>query len=184
MGLTYADLFADWEIGIAKKVIIHFQIGLPWLKGLDFDDLLQECLIHWYLNRAKFQKDRGATIETFMAKVLGTRLQMILREQLTDKRKTFYMTESLEKPMGEDETPLLDTIPDDAHRTDLSLHLDIELVLMRLTPLQRDICNLLGQEYAVKKIAEMLGKPRTTVRDEIKRIREIFSRKGLEEYLK
>jgi len=184
MGLTYGDLFADWEIAIAKQVIGHFQISHPWLKGLDFDDLLQECLIHWYLNRAKFQKERGASIKTFMTRILTTQLQLILREQLTDKRKTFHMTESLEKPMGGDETLLLDTIPDDVDVPDLSLHLDIEIVRMTLMPRQRVICDLLGQDYTVKKIAEILGKSRRTIRDEIKRIGEIFSNKGLKDYLK
>jgi RNA polymerase sigma factor (sigma-70 family) len=184
MGLTYADLFADWEIATAKKMISHFQTSYPWLKGLDFEDLLQECLIHWYLNRAKFQKERGASERTFMAKVLSTRLQMILREQLTDRRKAFHLAESLEKPRNEDETSELVFIPASVDFFDPSLRLDIESVRMTLTLRQREICDLLGQDYAVQKIAEMLGKPRRTIRDEIKRIGEIFSRKGLKDYLK
>ena len=68
MGLTYGDLFTEWEIAIAKKVVSHFQTSYSWLKGLEFEDLLQECLIHWCLNRDKFQKDRGASIKTFMVK--------------------------------------------------------------------------------------------------------------------
>jgi RNA polymerase sigma factor (sigma-70 family) len=183
MGLIYGGLFADWEIAVAKQVISHFQTSYPWLKGLDFEDLLQECLIHWYLNRAKFQKERGASIKTFMARILTTQLQLILREQMTDKRKTFHMTESLEKPLGEDETPVLDIIPDAVDGLDLSLRLDIESVRMTLTPRQQEICDLLGQDFAVKKIAEMLGKSRRTIRDEIQRIGEIFSRKGLKDYL-
>ena len=34
----------------------------------------------------------------------------------------------------------------------------------------------------LKRVAEILGKPRSTVRDQIKRIRQVFSRKGLECY--
>jgi hypothetical protein len=52
-----------------------------------------------------------------------------------------------------------------------------------LTPLQKDICQLLEQEYPVMIVAEILRKPRTKVRDEIKRIKEIFLQKGLKNYL-
>jgi len=182
VGSTYGDLFADWEIAIAKRVVSHFQANYPWLKGLDFDDLLQECLIHWYLSRARFQKSRGASIKTYMAKVLSTQLQLILRQQLTDKRKTTHFAESLEKPLGEDEATLADLIPADDYMTDMSMHIDIESALEALTPLQREICNLLREDYPVKRIAEMIGKPRSTIRDEIKRIREVFSQKGLKDY--
>ena len=182
MGSTYGDIFADWEIAIAKRVVIQFQANYPWLKGLDFDDLLQECLIHWYLNRARFQENRGVSIKTYMARVLSTQLQLILRRELYDKRKASHLAESLQKPVGEGEATLADIIPADEHTTDMSLRIDVESALKALTPLQREICNLLGEDYPVKRIAEMIGKPRSTIRDEIKRIRDVFSQKGLKDY--
>lgn len=182
MGLNYGDVFADWEMAIAKKVVAQFQAKYPWLKGLDSDDLLQECLIHWYLNRAKYRESRGASIKTFMARVLSTKLQMLLRRELYDKRKVSHFVESLEKPVGEGESKLADIIPDDEHTTEMCVRIDIESALRVLTPLQREICNLLVQDYSIKRIAEILGKPRSTIRDEIKRIKAVFSQKGLEDY--
>jgi DNA-directed RNA polymerase specialized sigma24 family protein len=73
--LVYGDLFAAWEIAVAKSLIIKFQKNYPWLKGFEFEDLLQECLIHWYLNRASYKEERGASIRTYMAKVGKNRLQ-------------------------------------------------------------------------------------------------------------
>ena len=78
----------------------------------------------------------------------------------------------------------MDNIQTYENLSDLGLRLDMEFVLKTLTPRQREICILLGQDYPVKMIAEMLGRPRSTVRDEIKRIREVFSRKDFESYLK
>jgi RNA polymerase sigma factor (sigma-70 family) len=184
VGLFYGDLFAAWEIAVAKSAIINFQKNYPWLKGFEFEDLLQECLIHWYLNRASYKEDRGASIRTYMAKVVKNRLQVILREQQSDKRKAIHMAESLDKAIAEDETLHGEVLVDAESLTDHHLiHLDVEAVIESLTPLQRDICQLLEQEYPVMIVAEILRKPRTKVRDEIKRIKEIFLQKGLKNYL-
>lgn len=184
MGLFYGDLFADWEIAVAKNLIDEFQKSHPWLKGFEFEDLLQECLFHWFLSRDSYQQERGASSRTFMAKVVRNRLQMILREQQSDKRKAIHIAGSLDEPIGEDETPLGDTLIDSESPENYMIRLDVEAVLELLTPLQRDICRLLAQEYPVKQVAEMLRKPRTTIRDEIKRVREIFLQKGLKDYWK
>ena len=181
-GLSYGDLFESWEIAVAKKAVAHFQAKYPWLQGLDFNDLLQECLIHWYFNRARFEEGKRASITTFMAKVVSVQLQLILRKELSDKRRAGHLTESLDKPLGGGETTLADVIPADETWSSISIHIDVRSALEELTPLQRRICNLLGQGYSVKGVAEMLGKPRSTVRDELKRINQVFYRIGLKDY--
>ncbi|MFC1593113.1 RNA polymerase sigma factor [Candidatus Omnitrophota bacterium] len=182
MGLFYGDLFANWEIAITKSLVRKFQESSPWIKGLDFDDLLQECLFHWYLHRGSYREGKGASIRTYMAIVLKNQLQLILREQQADKRKTIHGAISLDECVGESETPLADLITDNQSPADDSLRLDVEAIVRTLTPLQREVCQLLAQEYSVKRLAELLEKPRSTIRDEIKRVREIFSQKGLKDY--
>ena len=181
-GLSYGDLFDGWEIAVAKKAVAQFQAQYPWLRGLDFNDLLQECLTHWFFNRARFQEGKGASIKTFMAKILSVQLQFVLRKELSDKRKVGHLTESLDKPLGEGETTLADIISADETWPSISIHIDVRSALEELTPLQRRICSLLGQGYSVKRVAEMLGKPRSTVRDEIERVNQEFYRKGLKDY--
>jgi RNA polymerase sigma factor (sigma-70 family) len=182
VGLFYGDLFADWEIAIAKSLVRKFQEDYPWIKGLDFNDLLQECLFHWYLHRGSYQEGKGASVKTYMAKVLKNQLQLILRKQQADKRKTIHEAMSLDEPVGEGEATLADLIADNQSPADDSLRLDVEAIVRTLTPLQREVCQLLAQEYSVKRLAELLGKPRSTIRDEIKRIRDIFSQNGLKDY--
>lgn len=182
MGLFYGDLFADWEIAVAKSLIREFRKNHLWLKGFEFDDLLQECLVLWCLKRASYKEDRAASSRTFMAKVIKNRLRMILREQQSDKRKTIHVARSLDEPIGESEIQLVDTLVNPESPTEYVIRLDVEAVLELLTPLQRNICRLLAQEYPVKQVAEILRKPRTAIRDEIKRVREIFLQKGLKDY--
>ena len=182
MGLNYGEVFANWEVAIAKKAVSQFQAKYPWLRGLDFEDLLQECLIHWYLNRGRFRESKGASIKTYMARVSTTHLQLLLRRELYDKRKVSHLAESLEKPLGEGELTLADIVPADEVTTEMGMRIDIASALRVLTPLQREICKLLEDGYPVSRIAEMLGKPRSTIRDEIGRIRELFLQRDLKDY--
>jgi RNA polymerase sigma factor (sigma-70 family) len=183
MELAYGDLFEEWETTIARRTVAQFQVNYPWLRDLGFNDLLQECLTHLYFNRGSFQEGKGASVKTYMARVLNHKLHSILRQQLSDKRKIDHMAERLEKPLGESERTLSDVIPSDDIHLDIPLRLDIESALGELTPLQKEICVLLSQDYSVMKIAEIVGKPRSTVRDEIKRVRKTFREKGMEDYL-
>jgi len=180
MGSSYGDLFEGWEIAVAKKLVAQFLANHPWLKTLEFDDILQECLVHWYFQRGTFQADKGVPIKSYMASILSHKLQSILRSQLSDRRKIDHLTQSLEKHLGEGDLTLGETLPSEGE-TDMALRLDIQDVMRELTPLQRRICRLLEEGYPVTEIAQALGKPRSTVRDEIKRIRNIFSQRGLKQ---
>lgn len=56
--------------------------------------------------------------------------------------------------------------------------------LEKLSFKQKELCRLLGEEgLNVKQASRHLGLPRSTLQEEIKRIRKIFRDEGLEEYL-
>jgi RNA polymerase sigma factor (sigma-70 family) len=181
VGSTYGDLFENWEIELAKSLVRQFRAKYPWLRIPDFDDLLQECLIQWYLKRDRFDASRGASVKTFMATVLNTHLQYVLRSQLADRRKTSHLAQSLETPIGDTDLTLADVIADKSGYS-VDLDADIRLALDRLSPFQKKICQLLGEGHPVAKIAKLLGRPRTTVRDEITRIKTVFRQQGFDEY--
>jgi RNA polymerase sigma factor (sigma-70 family) len=172
MGLNYGDLFQDWEIALAKGVISQFQTDHPWLKTFEFDDLLQECLSQWEWKRSRFRPERGASIQTYMRTVLKNKLRSLVRSELSDKRRIQHLAESLDKPLDEEGTTIDDVVPSDI--PEISERLDVASVIRRLTPLQREICQLLAEDVPVSQIATMMGKPRHTVRREIDRIRRIF----------
>jgi RNA polymerase sigma-70 factor (ECF subfamily) len=185
MGSSYEGVFEDWEVAIARKLCSDFLARHSWLKGFDLNDLMQECLVQWYLARHTFEKGKGASPQTYMARVVKHRLHNILEGQLAEKRKADRLTASLETPVDDEQTPLKDLVPaaEETVEAVVSLRLDLELAMSRLSPLQRKLCTLLRQGYGVTEIGAILKRPRPTVYDEIKRIRKVFADAGLEEYL-
>ena len=87
-------------------------------------------------------------------------------------------------------TPLLDQLCSDSPAgtsynpgTDIDKRIDIDNVMRKLSPTQKQICNLLMSEPTIAKISKCLETPRSTIYDEIKRIRMIFEDAGLKDYL-
>ncbi|MCL0048148.1 sigma-70 family RNA polymerase sigma factor [Dehalococcoidia bacterium] len=179
----YGDLFQQWEVTLTMRIVTEFQIEHPWLRALDYDDLLQECLIHWHSKQGRFQEGRETSIKSYMARVLKNKLREIVRRELTDKRKTQHLAKSLESPIDEEGATLADVIPSDEAYDGITARLDIDLAMNKLTPLQKRICELLSEDYPEQEIANMLGRPRRSIRDEIVRIGRVFSRERLQEYL-
>jgi len=192
--LNYGSLFKYWEIAVAKKLINEFQGKRTCLNREDFDDLLQECLTHWFFAKDDYDPTREASQKTFMGRIIRNKLTDLVRERESDKRKIAHLTVSLDEPLGEDEdSPTLidkideQTISDASPNPFLEIHLRIDLskALQKLTPQQKELCRLLGEkELTVKEASERLKTPRSTIYDELKRIRMIFRKEGLEDYLK
>jgi RNA polymerase sporulation-specific sigma factor len=183
MGSTYFGVFDDWEVAIARKLSGEFLAKHSWIKGYDLDDLIQECLIQWHLARHTYDESKGASRRTYMANVLRHRLQNILHEQFAEKRGADRRAISLDQPLADNETTLSDIIPEDS-RTDLSLQIDLEQAVAKLTAAQRKIYRLLWEGYSVTEIARTLGKGRATIYDEISRLKKAFVDDGLDEYLR
>jgi len=194
MGQHYRGLFQDWEIAVAKKLVNEFQGKWRCLEREDFDDLLQECLIHWFFAKDDYDSTREASQKTFMGRIIRNKLTDLVRERESDKRKIAHLTVSLDEPLGDDEdSPALidkideQTISDTAPNPFLEIQLKIDLskALQKLTPTQKELCFLLGEKgLTVKEASEYLKTPRSTIYDELKRIRTIFMKEGLEDYLK
>ena len=189
MKLSYEGLFEDWEIAVAKNLVHEFRDTRPGLQREGFKDLLQECLIHWLSVRKNFAPGQEVSRTTFMGRVIRNKLTDIIREQKADKRRINYLASSIDRPLADDDDSdtLVDTIPDTNPDPILQIELKIELsrVLQKLTSEQCQLCCLLGEKgLSIKAVSERLKTPRTTIYDEIKRIRKIFAKSGLEDYLK
>lgn len=175
----YGGLFDEWEVDVARTAVARFRAKYPWLHFPEAEDLLQECLTQWYFARGKFRQGRGASIRTYMSRVVSLRLQAIFREELTYKRRLNHMACSLDEPLYVSGETLVDTVADEKALSDPETLTDVQTAVRELTLLQQCICRLLGQDYTIKGVAETLDIPRTTVRDQIKRIREAFIKRGL-----
>lgn len=179
------DLTSE-EIGVAHNVVAEFRRKHPNFRGYDFDDLLQECYLHWIARRDRFRSGRGASRSTFMGKILRRKLLDILDAQMSDRRQMNQRVESLEPPSEDGEegdTPSLATGNPDAPKNAIYLRLAIEEVLAELHPDQVRICEMKQEGKSVTEISRELNLPRPTIYDEFKRIREIFHNEGLRKFL-
>ena len=194
MSQNYRGLFNDWEIAIAKKLVGEFKGRWKCLEEEDFEDLLQECLIHWLFVKDGYDSTREASQKTYMSKVIQNKLTDLVREREADKRKISQFTVSLDEPIGnEEDAPSLiekideKTISDSPQDTfqQVQLKIDLSKAIKKLTPQQKKICHFLGEDgFSIKQVSEYLKTPRSTIYDEIKRIKTIFMKENLEDYLK
>lgn len=194
MALKNGKELQQWEIAVAKKLIGEFRRRSRSPEREEFDDLLQECLMHWIEVRRKLRPDSEGPPIAYMAKVVRNKLTDLFRERDAAKRAGDYDALSLDAPTGEsDEAPTIADLLDAARGHELAggrsvdrndARIDIAKALLRLTPRQRRLCRLLGEEgMSIKEAAEHLGMPRGTLYEEIKRIRQIFADQGLGGYL-
>lgn len=185
-----AQGFEKWEIAVAKNVVSSF-LKSNEIRGYEFDDLLQECLLHWYQNRGRYRSDKEASKKTFMGYILRRRLQEILREQLADKRMVNQVAEPIvvspdREGSDGDGFDLSDQEQEEQFRlsqADFGLKKDVSDAISKLPFSQRKVCHLIMEGHPVTHISDILHKPRTTLYDEIKRIQRIFLDEGLRVYL-
>jgi len=77
---------SEWEVTLARRLVEDFLATRRPFRDLDADDLLQECLARWWLKRRHYSEDRGASLATFMRRVLKARLVDIDRRERATKR--------------------------------------------------------------------------------------------------
>ena len=183
-----------WELATTKKLVTEFRRRFWILERQDFDDLVQDCLVHWIGVRNKVDIELHSPPVAYMATVLRNMLMDLIREQGAEKRSGDLGLLSLDATLdGAEEGPTLaDTLTesDSAGSVDHGGSLaDMRRDLLRALPLltapQQRLCVLLGHEgLSIKEAAERLRIPRGTLYAEVKRIREMFAKQGLGVYLK
>lgn len=195
MAQNYRGLFDGWEIAVAKRLVGKRWAQCEWLQQDDFDDLLRDCLDRWLSVKDRYDPGRKASRRTFMASVIRNKLNDLVRERKADVRRAIYEAESMDAPVGagEDgsETTLHELIGSHAvpnaqkdPLTLVPLRIDLSRILSGLTQRQTKICLLLGEgQLNIAAASRCLKTPRTTLVDEIRRIRAIFEKAGLRDYL-
>jgi len=193
MRLDFYDLFENWEIAIAKKLVTNHIQNWKCLRLVDYEDIMWECLSHWHMVKGTYSGEKNASRQTYMGRILRNKLQDIIRRQNTDKRKIWHQTVPLEEEIEDDEnSPTLlsqldaelakETYRDSC--TSLDLHIGFEVAKRDLNSKQQHICDLLQNDHSISHISKILATPRSTIYDEIERIRKIFESAGLGDYLK
>ena len=195
MALRHGDGLQRWEIAVTKKLVGEFRRRSRTLAREEFDDLVQECLTHWIVVRQKLSHDPDNPPVGYMAQVIRNKLTDMIREKTAEKRAGDLDALSLDATIdGSDDGMTFGELLADAESTPGADHqgvdrqharIDVARALDRLTPAQRRLCAMLGEEgLSIKETAERLRIPRGTLYEEIKRIRKVFAECGLGDYLK
>ena len=184
-----------WELAVTHKLVGEYRRRSRILESHEFDDLVQDCLLHWIAVRKTLARDPDDPPVGYMAQVLRNKLTDWVREQGAKKRAGDLRTVSLDATVdgSEDGMTLAESLEAsesaqsslDAEPHRHHVRMDLLRTLALLTPAQQRLCLLLGEEgLSIKAAAEQLRIPRGTLYEEIKRIRKIFAEHGLDEYLK
>lgn len=169
-------------------MIRYFQLKFTVLKREGFEDLLQECLTHWFFKRDQFDLSKPAACETYMTKVITNKLKDIVESRDRQKRRALYKNVSLDDLLGDDEDWSTDFLAVEDKNFDAALKSDAGEILLKalekLSRRQQELCRLIREEgLSLNQAGSKLNIPRATVYDEILRIREVFRKEGLSDYL-
>jgi RNA polymerase sigma factor (sigma-70 family) len=183
-----------WEIELAERVVQDFLATRRPFSALTFEDLVQECLTHWWVKRRHYSEARGASLATFMRRVLKAKLSDIERQQRAAKRGGYTEPLSLDAPLSSDKADratLGDLIRDGSQERSPEqvaergvLRDRIEHAYQLLTSRQRQLVQGLASDASMSDLSRQLGISRATLHDERRRIEKAFHNEGLEEFLR
>jgi len=193
MELKYGELFEEWEISIAVKLVGQFRARWRVLGREDFEDLLQECLTHWFFRRDKYDPSRRANRRTFMGSVLTKKLEDLAKARMTDLRKASYGAYSLDAPIreGESERTFMDLIDDSTAEVNpeeaiflIPLRVRIKRALDKLSDKEQMLCELRMKGLTMRDAYELMGISKDEAYKLREHIRKVCKNERIEGYFK
>jgi DNA-directed RNA polymerase specialized sigma24 family protein len=192
----YAE-FAAWEVNLVKGKARTLP-GKAGFTYADIPDIEQELLLEVHLKRDTSDNWERVTAskKTVMSRILDNRIRNLIKSSATDKRRVHSITDSLsaetsrtvegapatlEDFLGEDHIVAYQR---QSAPTPQDLQIDLSLRARELSAIQQRISNLLIQGFSITETAKALGIKRTTLNEEIDRMRALFYEEGLQNYLK
>lgn len=169
-------------------------VGKVGIRYDDLPDLRQELWTDLWERLPNYRSDQGH-IRAFIVRVIKNKVASILKARAAAKRGNGHPCLSLDWEFEDDdgevaklhETISLDdylrrtrgTVRSEEDRRDLAL--DVRKMVNKLPPRERVACLLLI-DRDVTDVSELMGLPRSTLRDSIKRLRRIAEKAGLRKY--
>ena len=195
MASTPGAGFMQWEIAGTRKLVGEFRRRSRNLAREDFDDLIQDCLVHWLMVRGRLISEPDKPPIAFLARVIRNKLTDRVRGQISGKRGGGLDAVSLDTLIAEggegralDDCRAMFALAPDGEVygvDDRHVCLDVSRVFARLTPAQQRLSLLLSEEgLSITEAGARLNLSRGKLYTEIKRIRKIFTAQGLADYFK
>ena len=185
------------EIAQYAKDLIHHtarkMVGKAGLGVADVEDLESDLMVRLIESLPKFNPKR-ATYNTFVANVVKVDAAKVLRERLRERRdpsrEACSLNEHIEAETGHktERAETLSREEDDqrlggrSEEEKCDMTLDVADILRRLPEDLRALCGLLKTE-SVSEAARQLGIPQSTAASQVKRLRRVFRKAGLANYL-
>jgi len=183
----YGNLFEEWEIATTRSLVAEFCGKWSLLKQEGFEDLIQECLTHWYFAKGKYDSKDKASMKTFMRRVTRNKLADIVKRIYREKRKAPHEILPLDESILIEKDGDAIKAEDDVVKSvsDSELNLSLQKVFQKLSPEQQKLCKLLYEEgMNINEASKHFKMHRRTIYKEIDRIRKIFEKEGLRDYLR
>ena len=154
----------------------HKFLGLFKDKGIDFDDLIQECVIAFYMAINKFDINEDTCFYTFVNLCIDKHLLSLLTKANRLKNKFLNEAISLDSD-DEDEVGLINLIGDDSLNPEIEFLFNEEVeelsssILKTLTDLEECVFVLKIQGFTFNEIASILDKDEKSIYNSIQRIK-------------
>ncbi len=191
MSPNYGKLFNEWEVTIAKRIVQEYKRKWKYLAKEDPEDLLQECLAHWLFVKKRRVFENETQKRAFLRRVIRNKLMDLVREAGTHKRRTIQESVSLNAPIDEEgASSFLDELSETkagstGEISDSELKLDLASAFEKLSPRQKELCRLMLDEgVSINEASKRFKTYRSEIYREVGRIRRIFEREGLKDYLR
>lgn len=173
--INFNDVYADASVRNAVEVVTEQQIRKIPSLSLYRDDIQQELWICIAKALEKFDSKHGCSLQTFLDNVIERRVINICQH--------FISAHDL----------FSDTVHDVSENSPASaresirmaeLRMDLAVVMNRLTPTQRQICQWIMDGVSMKGIARMMKIPYSSLfHFYIAAIREEFQKEKMQKYL-
>ena len=152
------------------------------LPGMDADDIGQDLFLDLWRRRHAFDPAR-ASFPTFADRVIANRVATLTSPTMRQRAERALVW--LDEPIsGDDADTLAATVADPAAPTehDLAMLLDVRRFVARLSPALRQCCEILLAPKLCDAAAEV-GLHRSSVYENIQRLRAVTNAAGLKEYV-
>lgn len=146
-------------------------------KGIEFADLIQECLIGFEESILSYNLDDDVTFYTFTNICMDRQLMSEITKLNRDKYKFLNEAIPLETIDDAKDNNLIDFIEDNKDNPELGLLAEASYqelynkIVKSLTPLEECVFNLKVQNFDYKEIADILDKDPKSIDNAIQRIK-------------
>lgn len=186
--------FAQWEVELAEGKAKGL-IGKHGFTRGDYEDLRQDLLLQIHLKRETTMgwTEVTASERTVMSRILDNYVRDMIDAVHADKRKVHLFSESIhdasETGLGDEGKAIVDEefifrrMEKLVVHEEKDLEFDLRAVFQDLNSIQKRVCELLLSGTNISDAARALHMKRTTLNREVERLRKVFYKRGLKNYV-